>query len=169
MNTVRTIIFAMAIIAILGTASAQFLDIAKTDYVLGADSKDSRSLLISISVEWQSNISATSQNSANIRSMTGMAVIDEIRKYNYIDLEQNKGQIEKGIMSNMINKAQNIDITISDVKITKIGQKNELPDCTPQIVQVSYIPIWIYVIIIAAFILGCYVGYGNRPKKQSTD
>lgn len=165
MNKTMAFLFAIAIAGFLGTAEAAFLDVQKSDYIIGADSKDSRSLMVGISVEWQSNISATSQNSANVRSMASMATIEEIREYTFNDLEINKPLIENNIKSDIINKARNIDISISDVKITKIIEKNSEPATKPQIIYVSRIPIWAYIVMLVAFAIGYVVGAGNKKKE----
>lgn len=165
MKTVKILLLAIFIAVILQSASAVSLDVTKTDIIINAKSKDLSPVVISISVEWQSNVSVTSQDKSNIRAMTEMAVIEEVRKYDIDILEPNKLLIEENIKSSIENKAQNVDISISDIEITKITDKNKLAvKTTPEKIEVAYIPFWIYFLILVAFAIGYFIGIENRKK-----
>lgn len=166
MKASEIFMFAIIIAGILGSAEAASLDITKSDFVISAKTKDSKSLMLSVSAEWLSNISSTSQNSRSMRAMVEMAVIDEVRKYNFIELESSKPVIESNIMSNVVEKARSVDISVNDIKIIEIIDKSKSSDNNPKIIEVSYIPLWMYALVVVAFIIGYYLGYDNKKRNN---
>lgn len=166
----KTTIFlsVVVIVGLLGTAGAVSSDTIKSDITISTETKDLSSVMIGISVEWQSNISVTSQGKSNVRAMTEMAVIEEIQKYDANDLEYEKFLIEDNIRLNLLNKTRNSDISVIDVKVTKIIPKEKLiTKNQPEVIKEFYIPGWIWFLIIAAFIIGYFLGFENGKNKTT--
>jgi len=156
---------AMFVFAVAGTAQAVSTDITKSDITITAQTSDLSSAQISISVEWQSNFTSTSQYKSNVRAMTEMAVIEEIGKHKASDLEKDKSSIEDNIKLILQDKTQNFNLSITDVLVTKITLKDQSPDANkPKIIEKPYIPTWIYLLSIAAFAIGYFLGKGNEKK-----
>ncbi len=168
MKTTTIFLSIVVIAGLLGTAGAVSSDITKSDIDISTKTKDLSSVVIGISVEWQSNISITSQGKSNVRAMTEMAVIEEIQKYDANDLEQNKFLIEDNVRSNLLNKTHNSDILVINAKVTKIMPKSELiTKNQPEVIKEFYIPNWIWFLVIAAFIIGYFLGFENGKNKTT--
>lgn len=176
MRAAVILMLAIIFIANIEIINAAPVDIRKSDFIVNTNSKDLSVATISISVEWESNTSITSQEKTNVKSMTEMALIESVKNYNIAELQANTPSIQENVLRYLRNNSQDPNIAINGVAITKIVSKDELDanriECQPQIVNVPYTSIWTIAAIIAAFLIGMYVGSkltGKSAKEEEKD
>lgn len=162
MRTVLLMLATLVIVASISDAYAVSPDIRKSDFIVTANTKDSSSALISVSVEWESNISITSQAKNNIRASTEMAIIEESKKYNVNELQSSMPAIQDNVLSTIQSSTADSNIIVKDVAITRIVPKETFDAnkaaCQPEKIYTPYMSWWTYIFVIAALIVGIIVG-----------